>query len=206
MMPGVRFLREDGTARFVVAKWVPPLCHVEAVDTVDELAIAGGRAHGIVLAAPHNNLVRGLLEEHRGLLVCVLNPAFNAAALSCAADRLFLPSAGAADASVGATVARFVHALSPVLPALEPSVAAYARQLGLSAAEARGLALAVAGHPPEATATRLGLSVRTVEGQLASVRQKSGGKTMQRVLVDLLWFVAHSGARAPPPTPTTDRE
>jgi DNA-binding CsgD family transcriptional regulator len=139
--------------------------------------------------------VRGLLEEHRGVLACVLCPTIGSAAFSRAADRLFLASA----AAVRSTVSRFVHALCPALNELERAVSAYSDQIGLSRAEARVLALAVAGHTPEGTATRLGVSVRTVEGQLASVRQKSGGKTMHLVLVDVVWFVAQGGAPTSPP-------
>ncbi len=173
------------------------LCHLEAVDSPDALVLTAARPCGILLNTPHNRLVRVLLEEHRDVFVCVLSSTFSGAAFSRAADRLFLASAG----SVRATVSRFVHALCPVLADLERVVAAYADRFGLSGAEARVLALAVAGHTPEGTAIRLGVSVRTVEGQLASVRQKSGGKTMHRVLVDVVWLVAQGGAASALPVP-----
>jgi DNA-binding CsgD family transcriptional regulator len=191
MVPRVCFLREDAAVRSVVSDTVPPLCHVEAVDSVHNLSIEAEYPHGIVLSAPHDRVVRSLVEEHHNLLVCVLCPTFSGAALSRAADRIFLASVGTART----TMTRFVHALCPVLTELERAVSAYANRLGLSRAEARVLALAVAGHTPEGTATRLGVSVRTVEGQLASIRQKSGVKTMHRVLVDVVWFVAQEGAR-----------
>ncbi len=197
MMPRVRFLRDDAAVRTVVEELIPPLCYVEAVDAVDALTAPAAWPHGIVLNAPHNRLVRGLLEEHRNVLVCVLCPSFSSAAFSRAADRLFLASVG----TVRATVSRFVHALCPALTELDRALSAYADQLGLSGAEARVLALAVAGHTPEGTAARLSVSVRTVEGQLASVRQKSGGKTMHRVLVDVVWFVAQGGAPSSLPVP-----
>lgn len=53
-----------------------------ARDTTGELPliIPLERPYGVVLNAPHNRLVRALLEEHRNALVCVLAPGINGAA------------------------------------------------------------------------------------------------------------------------------
>jgi DNA-binding CsgD family transcriptional regulator len=87
-------------------------------------------------------------------------------------------------------MAWFHSEIMPSITLLDGCVARFAETLSLTNAEVRVFRLLVSGHGALASALRLGLSVRSVEHQHSSLREKAGERTIAAVLSQFACFCA----------------